>query len=55
MSDLISGCIGSGKESAYICVHLCLSVFICGKNLTNDSVQTILNIIHVLLMLPDKI
>ncbi|MBD2183334.1 hypothetical protein H6S82_05930 [Planktothrix sp. FACHB-1355] len=54
-SYIMSGCIGSGKIWAYICVHLCLSVFICGENLIKDSAQTILNIILTLPMLPDRI
>ncbi|MCL1464580.1 hypothetical protein [Argonema galeatum] len=39
IDNIISGSIGHLKNSrsSLICVHLRSSVFICGKNLTNDD------------------
>jgi|GEM_PF-2669392 len=38
-----------------ICVHLRSSVYICGKNLTNDNNRQFDEIAHVLTMPPDMI
>ncbi|MCL1463964.1 hypothetical protein [Argonema galeatum] len=57
MNNIMSLRIGYLKKRAIIliCVYLRSSVFICGKNLTNDDNRQFDDLTHVLTMQPDTI